>query len=158
MVGMYIQRQTDFRQWISLCGLCDPHPLLQIQFYLKSRSSGSWRRVLTWQDINVSEVHLTLKTEAAWTSETHNPEDLGLKYRRPESLKTRNFASSWIIPHAESMMRTKCICSVSDNCNHNVSYNKWTDVSYFQTFWTQFASLSALRTRMSMSLWRRRQW
>jgi hypothetical protein len=62
----------------------------------KSGSSGLWRRVVLWYDTNVSKVHFTLKTEAAWASETlecrntkrrHNTEDLNLNLHRRENLK-----------------------------------------------------------------------
>jgi hypothetical protein len=51
-----------------------------------------------WQDTDVSEVHSTLKMEAAWTSETSvsyrnikrllNPEELELKLYHRENLKS----------------------------------------------------------------------
>jgi hypothetical protein len=72
--------------------------MLYILLSLKSRSSELWRRVVLWQDANVSEVHAALKMEPALNSETllsyhnttrrHNPEEIDLKYHRPECPKT----------------------------------------------------------------------
>jgi hypothetical protein len=53
----------------------------------KSWSSGSWLRVVI-----CLHLHLSLKMEAAWFSETlvacHNPEDHDVNLRRLENLKT----------------------------------------------------------------------